>query len=103
MELKVTCQRKCTEDKLLWGKKKQVCMVELEGAKGLEGTRRSQRSGQDMEKGVAEAEPSGSGGELMLLIWGLFCCLDEQNLLLDKLVGLKEWEVCIRGVVGYGR
>ena len=103
MELKVTCQRKCTEDKLLWGKKKQVCMVELEGAKGLEGTRRSQRSGQGMEKGVAEVEPFGSGGELMLLIWGLFCCFDEQNLLLDELVGLKEWEVCIRGVVGYGR
>ena len=68
VELKVTCQRKCTEDKLLWGKKKQVCMVELEGAKGLEGTRRSQRSGQGMEKGVAEVEPFGSGGELMLLI-----------------------------------
>ena len=96
MELKVTCQRKCTEDKLLWGKKKQVCMVELEGAKGLEGTRRFQRLGWGMEKGVVETGPSGSGGELALLIWGLFCCLNEQNLLLGELVGLKEWEVVVR-------
>ena len=81
------------EDELLQGKKKWVCMVELEGTKGLEGTRRSQQSGQSVEKGVAEAGLSGSGGKLMLLIHGLFCCLDEQNLLLDELVGLKEQEV----------
>ena len=93
MELKVTHQRKCMEDELLQGKKKWVCMVELEGTKGLEGTRRSQQSGQSVEKGVAEAGLSGSGGKLMLLIHGLFCCLNEQNLLLDELVGLKEQEV----------
>ena len=72
-ELKVTHQRKCMEDELPWGKKKQACTVELEGAKGSEGTRRSQRLAQGTEKGVAEAGPSGSGGELALLIWGLFC------------------------------
>ena len=68
-------------------------MVDLESTKGLEGTRRSQRSGRGMEKGVAEAGPSGSGGELALLIWGLFHRIDKQNSLLDKLVGLKEQEV----------
>ena len=67
-----------------------MCMVESEGAKWLEGTRRSQRSGQSVEKGVVEARLSGSGGKLTLLIHGLFCCLDKQNLLLDELVGLKE-------------
>ena len=36
MELKMIHQRKHMEDELLWGKK-QVCMVESEGAKGLEG------------------------------------------------------------------
>ena len=45
-----------------------MCMVESEGAKWLEGTRRSQRSGQSVEKGVVEVGPSGSGGELGLLI-----------------------------------
>ena len=95
-ELKVICRRKCTEDESPQEKKKWVCMVELEGAKGLEGTRRFQRLGWGMEKGVAETGPSGSGGELALLIWGLFCCLNEQNLLLGELVGLKEWEVVVR-------
>ena len=68
-------------------------MVDLEGTKGSEGTRRSQRSGRGVEKGVAEAGLPGSGGKLTLLIWGLFHHLDKQNSLLDKLVGLKEQEV----------
>ena len=70
-------------------------MVELKGTKRSEGTRRSQRSRWGTEKGIVEVGPSGSGGELALLIWGLFCCLDEQNSLLDKLVGLKEQEVYV--------
>ena len=67
------------EAESLWGQKKQARMVDLEGTKGLEGTRRSQRSGRGVEKGVAEAGPPGSGGKLILLIWGLFHHLDEQN------------------------
>ena len=81
------------EDKSPQEKKKRACMVESEGAKGLEGTRRSQRSGWGAEKGVVEVGPSGSGGELTLLIQSLFHRLNEQNSLLNELVGLKEREV----------
>ena len=70
-----------------------MCTVELEGTKGLKGTRRSQRSGWGVEKGIVEAELSGSGGGLVLLIQGLFHYLNEQNSLLDELVGLKVQEV----------
>ena len=83
MKSKVMHWRKHTENKLPWGKRKQACMVELKGAKGSEGMRRSQRLGQSVEKGVAGEGLSGS----------LFHHLDEQNSLLDGLVGLKEWEI----------
>ena len=92
VELKVMCWRKHMEDKSPQEKKKWACMVESEGTKGLEGTRRFQRSGRGVEKGVVEAGPSGSGGELTL-IQSLFHCLNEQNSLLNELVGLKEQEV----------